>query len=402
MDTAPPPSPSTGGLRQDLRDALLVMHARGEPQVFSAADFTPAGDDSLSFGDAPPPLSHGGREPGLSPQVVFATDVDVAPAPAPAPGPSTDGNADADADTDASAAPDPNRGPDRADVLFTEAMRADMAREAVGAPEDVAAPLAASVIEECKWQHQVLTAQLEQYVATENQRHAASQQLMGRLVESLAQALDRHRGQAKDLWKRLQTALRHRLQQANLHALAHQVTTVTSEVTAATLLDQVATQAAGLMATWPALAALHYCLQRVQALGTALREARVEASALGQVHTLRLQQAENEAHGHAKATVDACKRRLQRLSQTHVPAEGTKDLLPAGASASALASADPTGDRATTALGGRQSAAQTRAQALAAASTAATLVKQKEAARLALQTRIAYELHLLEKNVSGT
>jgi hypothetical protein len=29
-------------------------------------------------------------------------------------------------------------------------------------------------------------------------------------------------------------------------------------------------------------------------------------------------------------------------------------------------------------------------------------VRQKEAARLALQTRIAYELHLLEKNVSGT
>jgi hypothetical protein len=364
------------GLRQQLQDALHVMHAQGEPQVFPAAELSPTSSvagEALSYGDAPPPLSpHAG-----SPQVVFVQDSDTpgpgATGPASAPGPEPGSGLD----------PDPYQGPGRADVLFTEAMRAQMAREAVGAPEDVGAPLAASVLGECKWQQQVLSAQLEQYVATERQRHATSQQLMGHLVAALTADVQRHRDQAKALWGRLHRPLQERLRTDDLPALAHHVTTVTSDITAATLLDQVATQAADLMARWPALAALHYTLQRVQHLGAALREAQVELAALGYTHEQRVQQAQEEAHRRAQATVQACKRRLQRLGQTQVPAEGTRDLQPA-------------------ALGGRHAATQTRAQSLAAASTAATLVRQKEAARLALQTRIAYELHLLEKNVSGT
>lgn len=408
MDEDGPNNGATqSSLHQDLKTAYKVLQNRGAPQVIRSSQV--AGGDGHE--DAAPVGTVHLEDPAAKSDADAGTEAEAEPEAYAGTEAGTGANAEAgtDAGTEAGAGyPEEgavpeggNPPPTEADVLFTEALRAELARDALGAPEDVAASLAASVLEECHWRLAVVRAEYTASVATAVKRHQSSTRLLTGLVQQVQANLEAVQGALMHTWRGARGALRARLLHTRQPALAQKVLTVHSRDTVVDVVQQVLGDPASALVwqTIPALQTVYYQGLMAGCLAAQLRDSQLELQAAQHVQDQRLQRLQEDFTAKAKEAVQACRTRLQDLSSKTVPPQGLQNIAPPPPAAAGVAAAAAT---AAAAAGGRHTTAHRsadRARALAAAATAAALVQQREAARRALQARVKYEMCVLEKNV---
>lgn len=397
---------------------IYAEHGPEEPEEVPAAVASSAAQDKHDITQPGP-----GPGPGPGPATLEPSSEDMfidLPAqdmktPTSVAGGDDDGDGDGDSNADADADADGNYGtlaadsvPEAttADLLFTDAMRAELTMHAMAAAEDVAAPLAATIIKECRWKLDSIVAREKAFetsvAALSSQQarllHAAAASRLQTIAHLESAVLQQWRAQVKpSLLKAVGEdyfLLRNSLQGAD------------DTMTIQAALEMVATS--GVVHSVPALARAWAGTQALRAALVDLEfhalQAKRDARALRQVHEDA--QADREdlkarSQELAQQAYDACRAKLHGLSNTFTPPEGTKRLAPphGAGSSDSQGTGQATDQGPGPSFGGRHQSRHVHASSAAVQAARATRMLQMEAGRRALQTRVAYELHMLENCV---
>ena len=364
-------------LQEEVQHTDQILLNKGAPQIIPGVD--PRMDDApgtVRLEELQPPPAAGGP---LTTSEQSAEQT-------------TEHSAELGADPDGAGTTAPSE-PSEADVRFTEAVRAELARNAMGAPEDVAAPLAASVLQECKWRQAILRARHDMCMAQAATRHASHTRLLHNVQRQVQINLTAAQSALKARWAAVRGPLARRLRGAGpaTGPLLQQIGTASSVDTICDALGQVLQAQPRLAVRLPGLQVAHLQALQLGHLETQLEDVGIDLALEEHAHRLREGQLQEQFKTKSADAVAKCRLRLEELGNQMVPAKGLHHIAPPPAKAPA--------DAPPVAPGGRLRATNAAA-AVQATATAAVLVQQREAARRALQARVLYEMHMLEKNVS--